>query len=122
MRRPLNMFKKLPVWILILIELLLVAAIGYVDYLTGDYSILIFYVIPIGIAAWCQEDWGAVFISIASGSARYLSDYLAYSSSKIRYWNSIEDMLFLLIVGLLISAVKRLIDDENRANRPKKDV
>jgi hypothetical protein len=111
MRKQLKKLKKVPVLLLVLIELLLVAGIGYVDYLTGDYSILIFYAIPIGLAAWLQDDWGAIIISVASGCARYLSDFIAYSGSKGRYWNSIEDMLFLLIIGLLIATVKHLIDE-----------
>jgi len=114
MRRRLNSYKKLPVWLAIIIEVVLVGLIGYIDYLTGDYSILIFYAIPIGLAAWSQGDWGAVTIAGVSGYARYLSDVNSYTSGKIRYWNSIEDMLFLLILGLLVSAVKRLLDDERK--------
>lgn len=114
MRRRLNRFKRLPVWLAIIIEILLVALIGYIDYLTGDYSILIFYAIPIGLAAWSQGDWGAVSLAGVSGFARYLSDVNSYSSGKIRYWNSMEDMLFLLILGLLVSAIKRLLEEERK--------
>lgn len=114
MHKRLNTFKKLPLWLAIIIQLLLIALIGYVDLLTGDYSILIFYAIPIGLAAWSQGDWGAVSMAGVSGYARYLSDVNSYSSGKVRYWNSMEDMLFLLILGLLVSAVKRLIDEEKR--------
>jgi hypothetical protein len=106
----------MPIWLSLLIGLLLVAAIGYVDYLTGDYSILIFYAIPIGMVAWKLRDWGAIIISAASGCARYISDYHTYANSNIRHWNTLEDTLFLLIVGLLVSAVKRQIDEENKGS------
>jgi len=112
MRKRLNMFERLPLWLSVLIEISLVVLIGYVDYLTGDYSILIFYSIPIGLAAWSLGDWGAITIASAAGYARYLSDINSYSSGKIRYWNSIEDMLFLLILGLLVSAIKRMLREE----------
>jgi hypothetical protein len=112
MRKRLNLFKRLPLWLSGLIEIALVLLIGYIDYLTGDYSILIFYAIPVGLAAWTWGDWGAISISVLSGYARYLSDINSYSRGKIRYWNSIEDMLFLLIVGLLVAAIKRMLNDE----------
>jgi hypothetical protein len=119
MREMPNLLKRLPVWLSLLIGLLLVGAIGYVDYLTGDYSMLIFYTIPIAMVAWIMQDRGAIIISVAAGLARYISDYHIYSSSNIRKWNSLEDTLFLLIVGLLISAVKRLIDNENENKQNK---
>jgi len=115
MKTRLNKFKRFPVWLSLPIELLLITLIGYVDYLTGDYSILISYAIPIGLAAWAMGDWGAVITAAAAGYARYLSDFHSYSSSKIMYWNSTQDMLFLLIVGLLVSAVKRLLDEEKKS-------
>ena len=114
MRKRLNKFKGLPVWLSVLIELLLVVLIGYIDYITGDYSVLIFYAIPIGLAAWSLGDTGAIIFSVLAGCARYLSDVNSYANGKIRYWNSIEDMLFLLILGLLVSAVKRLLDEERK--------
>ena len=113
-----NLLKRTPAWLSVFIGLLLVGGIGYVDYLTGDYSMLIFYTIPIAMVAWILGDRGAIIISVAAGCARYISDYHTYSSSNIRMWNSMEDTLFLLILGLLISAVKRLIDEENGSELP----
>jgi len=117
MRQRLNWYKRLPIWLSILIEIVLIVVIGYIDYLTGDYSILIFYAIPIGLAAWSLGDWGAVSMAIAAGFARYLSDINSYASGKVRYWNSVEDMLFLLILGLLVSAIKRLLDEERKGKQ-----
>ena len=124
MQKLLSLLKGMPVLRLVIIELLLVAAIGYVDYLTGDYSLLVFYSIPIALAALSQGDWGAIVISVASGYARYLSDNYSYCTSNARNWSSVEDMLFFLIVGLLISAVKTLLDKEkgeamNKVTKPE---
>jgi purine-cytosine permease-like protein len=114
MLRLINRIKVMPAWFLVLIGLSLVAAIGFLDYLTEDYSLLIFYAIPVGLIAWLLGDKGALIISLAAGFARYISDYYSYSPSDFRYWTSIEDMLFLLIAGLVLSAVKRLLDLENK--------
>jgi hypothetical protein len=93
---------------------MLVALIGYIDFMTGDYSVLIFYAIPIGLAAWSFGDWGAITVAVLAGCARYLSDINSYSAGKVRNWNSLEDMLFLLILGLLVSAIKRLLEEEKK--------
>ena len=117
MKKVLKLIKGMPLWRLALIELLLVAVIGYVDYLTGDYSILIFYVIPVALAVWFHGELGAIIISVAACYARYISDYYSYSNSNASYSNSISDLLFLLIVGLIMSALKRLIDEDKSDKR-----
>ena len=101
----------MPAWLSVQITLALVAAIGYVDYLTGDYSMLIFYAIPIALAAWWLGDFGTLFVSVAAGCARCVSDYFSYSGSKVSYLNCLEDTLYLLIVALIFLAVKRLFAD-----------
>lgn len=101
--------RKLPPWLLMFIGLIAVAGLGYVDYLTGDYSLLIFYAVPVALEAWFLGRWGALAICLAAGAARVVSDYVSYSGTDFRYWNSLQDMVFLLVVGLLISTVSQLI-------------
>jgi hypothetical protein len=117
MQKRLNMLRRMPAWLSVLIALSLVAVIGYVDYLTDDYSLLIFYAIPIALAALSLGNWGAIILTVSAGCARYISDYNSYTTSNFRYKNFIEDMLFLLIIGLVMSAVKRLLDEEKREGR-----
>lgn len=108
-------FQTLPTWLLLLMGFLVVALLGVVDYVTGDYSILIFYAIPVAFAAWFVGRWGSVVISIAAGIARFVSDYISYAGTSFSYWNSMQDMIFLLMVGLLIATVKKLIGDEEKS-------
>ena len=115
LRKQLDLVSSMPVWLVLVIALVMVFLIGYVDYLTGDYSILIFYAVPVGLAAWSMGVAGVAMVAVTAGAARYISDCYSYANSSVRYWNCFEDMLFLIIFGLLISAVKRLIDSE----RPK---
>jgi len=117
MKKLLNRLKGLPPSSLVLIEISLVVTIGYVDYLTGDYSILIFYAVPVMLASWIHGGLGAISISATAGFARYISEYYSYSYSNVRYLNSMIDMLFLLIIGLAMSAIIRLINDENDGKR-----
>jgi K+-sensing histidine kinase KdpD len=106
--------QKLPRWLLLLIGVAMVAVIGLLDYLSGDYSMLIFYAVPVAMVAWFVGCWGAAVISLFSGVGRFISDYFSYSTSSVRYWNSLQDMIFLLLMGMLIATVHSLIDLEQK--------
>lgn len=103
---------RYPAWLLLLFGYLLTAVVGYIDFLTGDYSMLIFYFLPVCFGAWFLGRWGAVLISLGAGVARYVSDYHSYSASAVRYWNSFQDTAFLLMAGILIATVRKLLSDE----------
>ena len=93
---------------------LLVAMLGYLDFLSGDYSLLIFYAGPVALEAWFLGRWGAVLISVSAGLARLVSDYFSYTGSSFRYWNSLQDMAFLLMLGLLLAMARKLLTEEER--------
>ncbi|WP_183362547.1 hypothetical protein [Geomonas limicola] len=107
------MLEKLPPWLVLVIGFVLVACLGVLDYLTGDYSLLIFYAIPVALEAWFLGRAGAVAISLASGLARLASDYLSYTGTRFSYWNSLQDTAFLLMMGLLIAWVRQLLQEES---------
>jgi hypothetical protein len=104
-----SLLEKFPCWVILLISNLMVAGLGYLDYLTGDYSILIFYLIPVTLVAWLLDRRSALFIVFTSGMARVLSDYYSYSSPAFKWWNSFQDTIFLLMIGLLVALLKKLL-------------
>ena len=68
--------------------LVLVAFIGWLDYLTGfENSLLIFYLAPVAIGAWFLGIWFGVTIALLSVIATVLSD-LAAGIPHITFWNS----------------------------------
>ncbi|MBJ6724672.1 hypothetical protein [Geomesophilobacter sediminis] len=101
-----------PPWLLLVVGYVMVALLGYVDYLTGDYSMLVFYFLPIAFAGWYLGRSGALLISVGAGIARFVSDCNSYSGSAVRYWNSFQDTAFLLMVGILVALIKRKLADE----------
>jgi hypothetical protein len=105
---------KLPTWLMLVVGLMAVVVIGVLDYVTGDYSLLIFYAIPVAFEAWYVGRWGAFVISGASGLARLISDNISYSASTVRYWNSLQDMIFLIMIGLLVALIKKLMTEDQR--------
>ncbi|ABQ28440.1 hypothetical protein [Geotalea uraniireducens] len=105
-------FGILPKWLVLVVCFLLVALVGYADYITGDYSMLIFYLVPIALAAWYVGRFGGIAMAVASGGVRIGSDYSSFTSTSRMYWNCVEDMIFLLVVALLISTIKKQLKDE----------
>ncbi len=108
------MAKKLPGGVMLIIALALTAVVGYIDWITGDYSMLIFYMIPVAIGAWHLGRWGSVLIAVLSGLARFISDFTATSNHRVLLWNTLEDTLFLILVGILIAYLKNVLDKESR--------
>lgn len=105
--------KKPAAWLVLTAGYVMVAGLGFIDYMIGDYSILIFYVVPVLVVAWNLGRRGAVHISLASGLARTFSDYYTYSASTFRLWNSMLDMMFLLMVGLLMVFIKTVVNHDS---------
>jgi hypothetical protein len=99
-------------WLAVAIGLVLVGLIGVIDYLTGDYSLLVFYLIPISLAAWFAGRWWGGFIALASGTARFVADYTAYTNVRLLTWNAVEEMIFLMIVAYLIALLRKALDSD----------
>jgi NtrC-family two-component system sensor histidine kinase KinB len=90
--------------------LLLIAAIGAVDYITGpELSISILYLLPVSMASW----WvgrrpgllAAMLASVTWLAADLLSDH-TYSIAAIPYWNAIVRLGFFVIVSESLSALQ----------------
>jgi hypothetical protein len=91
-------------------DLLLVAMLGVIDYMTGDYSILIFYIIPVALGSWFSGVRFGLSVAIISGAARLYADYQTYVNfSSVRYLNIVGDVLFLLMVALIASIVRKML-------------
>jgi hypothetical protein len=108
--------ETLPNWSKVLFCLVLVVLIGYIDVVTLDYSLLVFYLLPISIASWYSGRWSGAGIALACGSARFIADSSLDISSSRLYSNSVGDTIFLLIVAFLIAALRtELVGKRNAA-------
>jgi diguanylate cyclase (GGDEF)-like protein len=88
--------------------ILMVVLFGYLDFLSGfEYSISLFYLLPIGLTAWFIGKKSALILSILSAVAWFVSNTLAgqiYSNPIISYWNALIRLGFFLVVsGLIIN-------------------
>src|SRR2546430_17633698 len=72
---------------LIVVSLFLVTIVGYIDYLTGyERPLLLFYLLPISLAAWFGSLLTALGIAVVSIAVSLLSD-VAAGIPALGFWN-----------------------------------
>src|SRR5215212_11983547 len=102
-------------------SLLLVALLGVLDYLNGpDVSLLIFYAVPVFVAAW-YAGRGAGFVTCAaSGLSWFVVAHATsehYASPLIAYWNAFVRVSFIFILAHLVASFRRSLVKEREMAR-----
>jgi signal transduction histidine kinase len=97
----------------------LLVVVGIADYLTGfERSLLVFYLLPVSLAAWFVSWRFAVIICLLSVAVWIAGDIAAgaiYSSSLVPFWNATTAVAFFLVVIWLLQKLRSLLDElENR--------
>ena len=88
----------------------LVAVIGCFDYVTGDFSLAVFYLVPVALAAWYAGRATGLFIGLLSAAAWFIGDLAlsrAYGHPLMPYWNAAMLALIYGIIVQLLSALQR---------------
>ena len=92
------------------------AAVGWLDIVTGDYSLIIFYQIPVSIAVWFVSKYFGILFCFLAVAVRIVveesSTAFYFSHSTLHYWNELIEFLFLLIMSVLFSALKTNLENE----------
>lgn len=101
--------ERLNPWVITVIGLGVTAAVGAIDYITDDYSILVAYMLPVAFTAWFAGRWRSAAICLTAGVIRYLADMALVGSLFLHLWNATADTLFLFIVGFLVALLRRAI-------------
>lgn len=103
---------------IISINLLILLMLGWADYVTGDYSLIVFYLIPVSIVAWFVSRRCGVLFCLLAISVRVVVDEgltaFNYSHSALHYWNELVEFLFLLIMSFLFSVLRKNLDNEKK--------
>jgi signal transduction histidine kinase/CheY-like chemotaxis protein len=90
---------------------LLLILVGWSDYATGpQVAWSVFYLLPIGLAAWLGSAWTALFMAVASLVVREIVEtlwHVSYSAPFIRYWNGGERLALFVLAAVVVSAVRR---------------
>src|SRR5512139_2970314 len=91
--------------------------LGIIDYATGaELAFSIFYLFPVGIAAWYLGWEAGVALSILSALAWYVADAFTqtvpYENPFIPAWNTGVRLMTFLIVTVLINALRTILERE----------
>ena len=100
---------------------ILLAAIGGIDYITGvEISIVVFYLLPVTLAAWFLGRWNGVGVSIIAAIVWYLADLSSspsYSAPIVPYWNALVMLGSLLSTSLVLAQLRQTTDRELQLSR-----
>jgi diguanylate cyclase (GGDEF)-like protein len=102
-------------------SLLLVALLGVLDYLNGpDFSLLIFYTVPVFVAAWYAGRRAGLSVCAASGLTWLVVAYATsghFSSPFVAYWNAAVRLGFIFILAHIVSAFRVSLAQEREMAR-----
>jgi hypothetical protein len=95
--------------------IILILILGIIDYKTGDYSMLVFYMIPVALGTWFIGIRFGLIVAVISGFVRLYADYNTYADfTYYRYMNVVEDMFFLLMISFMTLIVRKMLGGGGR--------
>jgi len=120
--------RELPVSIVLAAALACLAVVGFVDYLSGELSILLFYFVPVSIAAWYGGKRMAILLSILSAGVwlvAFLMVYDKHGTMSIAWETAISLGVF-MAYSLALAALKatrvRLRATAEKLDRSNRDL
>lgn len=116
-----NFFNQLSQDTLLVIALIFMLVLGVIDYATGfEVSFALFYLIPVSLAAWFVGRDAGFLVSVVSAATWYMANSIAgesFSNPVIPLWNSASILGFFIIVTLLLSQLRHVMDHERTLSR-----
>jgi len=108
--------KKINKYVLLVICFIICLILGGVGFYIGnEFSLSVFYVIPVIIAAWYSSKKTAIIISAFAVLTWLAGDLLAgrsYSVFLIPYINSVGRLILFLIVAFLVLTVRKHLSEQ----------
>ena len=102
----------------IVLSILVILAVGYVDYITGEeISLALFYLIPISAATWYITRWAGLILGLLSASLELFIHHLALHGNiqPFHYMNAAGDLFFFSFFVIILSILKKQYDHEKKA-------
>jgi len=113
---------RLPKWFWVMTDLLLVLLLGVIDYKTGDYSLIIYYMIPVVLGSWFTGAGFGIAVAVISGLVRFCADYATYTVfSFVNYLNVAQDALFLLIIAVITANLHTRLEGKKAGSPDRKE-
>jgi diguanylate cyclase (GGDEF)-like protein len=100
---------------------LLVALLGVLDYLNGpDFSLLIFYAVPVFLASWYAGRREGLIVCAASGATWLAYAYATsghFSSPFVAYWNAGVRLGFIVLLAHVVASFRVSLAQEREMAR-----
>jgi len=98
--------------VVITFAFLIIAAVGWVDYLTGhEISFSIFYLLGVALATWFVGQWFGVLVSVLSVVVWLVGDFASgarFANPLIPAWNAVILVTFYFVVVWLLAILHSL--------------
>jgi len=111
-----NLFSPRSKATVIAVSLLALCILGFLDYMTGDYSLIVFYLVPVSLVAWFVSRPAGLFFCVLTLITRLSADQasglLRLDKASLHYWNIVVEFAFLLIMSVLFSTLRNTLEKE----------
>lgn len=98
----------------------LVFLLAIIDYLTGELSFILFYLIPVFLVSWFVGKRSGLFICTACSIASLIDKLLEHPASSPQFfhtWDFIIETSYLFLLGLMFSTLREKHDQEKKLAR-----
>lgn len=113
--------ENFPKWKITGIALFSIAFLSVIDIIVGDFSITIFYLLPVFIGGWFIHRWAGLALSLLSGVSMIASNMIPsvniFDSRTIHAWNIMMEIGFLIIMNQMFCLLKKELDLEKSMAR-----
>lgn len=111
MKKLIGYLSRRPKWQICMLCIFLVVFLGVIDYLTGDFSLTIFYLLPVCISTWLIGIWAGIayclFSGVAITVAHKIPPITVFDPAIMHIWNSAMEICFLIIMSYMIYLLKK---------------
>ena len=108
--RFLSPLSALPTWLITALCLFTAIVVGWFDYITGDYSVILFYLIPIYVATQFLGSRTCKSIAmLSSAELLYVNAVVhgtGFSLVSLRTWNAVMEAAVIILAGHLLHKLK----------------
>src|SRR5512137_2422249 len=81
----------------------IILVLGFIDFITSDYSLILFYIIVVVAATWFINIWYGIAGAVISGVIQAVADYYDHHDEVFQtlyYWNWTSELIVIIIVCL----------------------
>ena len=123
MNRIFNSIEKLPKLYIFSISIIVTIILGFLDYISGqEFTFYIFYIIPVLFVVWFAGKKYGLILSFACLLSLYVDNFLGRTiviSVSLIIWNIFIQVSFFVILVLLISYLKQILEKEKELEKQK---